>query len=121
MDDIAFLGAYRRLNDDGKFFVDCALKGALLNLRCLKATPEKEMLEIKRIDEEKKELRKLKKEKSEQYFREVEAECDTMSDDDYIAKLNDIFSKLPTYKLRDFYLFIIAKLYYDKDAEVTNR
>lgn len=43
-----------------------------------------------------------------------------MSKDDYLARFNEIFAKLPTYKLRYFFLFITAKLHYDKDVEVAN-
>lgn len=36
-----FLWEYGKLNSDGRFFVDCALKGALSNPACLKSTPKK--------------------------------------------------------------------------------
>lgn len=37
-------------------------------------------------------------------------EVQYMTSKEYIASLNEIFSELPTYKLRYFYAFITAKL-----------
>lgn len=41
---------------------------------------------------------------------EIKEKCNSMTKDDYIAELIEIFKKLECYKLRYFYIFITEKL-----------
>lgn len=107
------LSNYEKLNAQGKRFVDIAIKAAMSQPTNLLDTPEEELREIKRQQEETERVRKIEEEKDKRYFEELRAECDTMSHDDYIEKLNKVFAELPTYKLRYFFLIINGKLNYD--------
>jgi HD-GYP domain-containing protein (c-di-GMP phosphodiesterase class II) len=115
MDNVV-LSEYERLNNQGKRFVNAAIKAALSTPANLLETPEAELLEIKRQQEETDRKRKLEKERQDKYFEEIQAECENMTKEDYIAKLNAVFGELPTYKLRYFFLFINAKLGYDVEG-----
>ena len=109
--DNNFLKNYERLNKDGRFFVDCAIKAAINNAEYLLETPQEELEAIKQMQEEKEEIRRNIEQRQKEYYENLKAECDTMTAEDYRQKLNDIFATLETYKLRYFYLFINAKLY----------
>lgn len=108
-----FLQEYEKLNDDGRFFVDCALKGAKSNPAYLKATPKEELLAIKQKNEEESKKKIADDEERHQYFEGLKAESRNMSKDDYLARFNEIFAELPTYKLQYFFLIITAKLHYE--------
>jgi len=110
------LSGYERLNNQGKRFVNAAMKAALSTPANLLETSEEEMSEIKRQNEEAERKRKHEDEKRNQYFEKLKSECDNMTSEDYIAKLNEVFVKLPTYKLRYFFVFINAKLSYDVEG-----
>ena len=114
--DNAILSEYERLNNQGKRFVNAAIKAAVSSPANLLETPEAELLEIKRQQEEADRKRKLENERQDKYFEELKTECENMAKEDYIARLNDVFGKLPTYKLRYFFLFINAKLGYDVEG-----
>lgn len=116
--DNVFLNNYEKLNAQGKFYVDCALKAAMSQPANLSDTPEEELQEIKRQQEASEQIRKVREEMEKRYFEELKAECDTMSHDDYIEKLNKVFAELPIYKLRYFFLFINGKLHYDTEGGV---
>lgn len=109
--DNNFLKNYERLNDDGRFFVDCAIKAAINNAEYLLETPQEELEALKQMQEEKEEIRRNIEQLKKEYYENLMAECDTMTDEDYRQKLNDIFASLETYKLRYFYIFIKAKLH----------
>lgn len=109
--DNNFLKNYERLNDDGRFFVDCAIKAAINNAEYLLETPQEELEAIKKKQEEETEIRRNIEQHQKEYYENLKAECDTMTAEDYRQKLNDIFASLETYKLRYFYLFINAKLH----------
>lgn len=111
---------YGRLNKEGQSFVDCAIKAALKNPLFLLETPLEEVMEIKNRHNEADKLRKLERENSHKHFEEVKAQCENMTKEDYIAKLNEVFVKLPTYKLRYFFIFINAKLGCDVEGGVVN-
>lgn len=111
--ETAILKDYEKLNCDGRFFVECALKGAVSTPAYLKTTSEEEMQETEHKQEDADRAKKLENEKRNQYFEELKAECNTMTKDDYIDRLNEVFAELPTYKLRYFFMFINAKLSYD--------
>lgn len=106
------LKEYERLNSRGRHYVDVAIKAAASLPTNLKETSQEELQEIKHQQEEAERTRKIEEEKHSLYFEELKAECDTMSHEDYMAKLNEVFQELPTYKLRYFFLFISAKLNY---------
>ena len=108
-----FLKEYEKLNSDGRDFVECALKGALSNPTYLKITSKEEMQKIEQKQEEADREKKIEEEKHNQYFAELKTQCDSMTKEDYISNLNEVFQKLPTYKLRYFFVFINAKLSYD--------
>lgn len=109
--DNEFSRNYERLNDDGRFFVDCAIKAAINNAEYLLETPQEELEALKQMQEEKEEIRRNIEQHQKEYYENLKAECDTMTAEDYRQKLNDIFASLETYQLRYFYLFINAKLY----------
>ena len=109
--DNNLLKNYERLNDDGRFFVDCAIKTAINNAEYLLETPQEELEAIKKKQEEETEIRRNIEQHQKEYYENLKAECDTMTAEDYRQKLNDIFASLETYKLRYFYLFINVKLY----------
>ncbi len=102
---------YEKLNKDGKFFVDCAMKAALSSPTYLLETPQEELEAIKQMQEEKEEIRRNIKEQQDKYYEELKAECDTMTAEDYRQKLNELFASLELYKLRYFYIFINAKMH----------
>lgn len=109
--DNNLLRDYEKLNKDGKYFVDCAIKAAINNSEYLQETPQEELEALKQIQEEKEEIRRNIEQIKKEYYENLMAECDTMTDEDYRQKLNDIFASLETYKLRYFYIFIKAKLH----------
>lgn len=115
-----FLQEYEKLNDDGKKLVDVVLNGALDNPEYLKATPKEELLAIKQKNEEERKKQMVSDEERHQYFEGLKVESNNMSKDDYLARLNELFAELPTYKLRYFFLFITAKLHYDEEAGAIN-
>lgn len=114
--DNTFLSEYERLNNQGKQWVNAAINAAISNPTNLLETPETEILEIKRQQEEADRKRKLENERQDKYYGELKAECENMTKEDYITRLNDVFGKLPTYKLRYFYIFIMAKLGFDVEG-----
>ena len=109
--DNNFFRDYERLNDDGRFFVDCSIKAAINNAEYILETPQEELEAIKKKQEEETEIRRNIEKLQKEYYENLKAECDTMTAEGYRQKLNDIFASLETYKLRYFYLFINAKLY----------
>lgn len=115
-----FLQEYEKLNDDGRKLVDVVLNGALDNPEYLKATSKEELLAIKQKNEEKRKKKEIEDKQNKKYFAELKAESEIFSKDDYIARLNELFAELPTYKLRYFFLFITAKLHYDEEAGAIN-
>ena len=114
--DNTFLSEYERLNNQGKRFVNAAIKAAVSSPANLLETPEAEILEIKRQHKEADKKRRLVSERQDKYFEELKAECENMAKEDYITRLNDVFGKLPTYKLRYFYIFIMTKLGFDVEG-----
>lgn len=114
MDEI--LEKYQRLNEDGRRFVDSALKAAASNPAYLENISEEEKQKIVRKHEEADRARKIEDERHHQYFEELKAESENYTEQDYIAKLNEVFEKLPWYRLRYFYLFIKGKLGYDMEG-----
>lgn len=109
--DNEFSRNYERLNDDGRFFVDCAIKAAISDPLYLLDTSQEELEAIKKMNEEKEEIRRNIERHQNEYYENLKAECDTMTSEDYRQKLSEIFSSLELYKLRYFYIFINAKLY----------
>lgn len=109
--DNNFLRNYERLNDEGKSFVDFALKATISNPLNLLETPPEELEAIKKKQEEETEIRRKIEKSQKEYYENLKAECDTMTAEDYRHKLSEIFASLEPYKLRYFYLFINAKLY----------
>lgn len=111
-----FFQNYGKLNNDGKFFVDNAIKVAMNNPAYLTETPPKELESIKHRQKEEEEIRRNDKEVRDKYFAKLNAECDGMTAEDYRKNLSEIFASLEHYKLRWFYRFIKAKLeYVDKN------
>ena len=108
--DNNFLRNYERLNDDGKYFVDCAINAAINNAEYLLETPQEELEAIKKKQEKETEIRRNIEKSQNEYYENLKAECDTMTAEDYQQKLSEIFASLELYKLRYFYLFINAKL-----------
>lgn len=115
------LSEYERLNSQGKKFVNAAIMSAASIPGNLQVMSEDEMQEIKRQQEEEQRARRAAEEKHHRNFEELKLECDNMTSEEYIAKLNEVFAKLPTYKLRYFFIFINAKLGYDIEYNVTNK
>lgn len=111
--DNEILEKYQRLNNDGKYFVDCAISAATSNPAYLASTPKEKMLEIKRKNEEAKRKRQIDDEESRQYLDNLKSEIDGYTKEDYISRLNELFSNMPWYKLRYFYIFISGRLHYD--------
>lgn len=116
--DNVILGNYDKLNSRGRDFIDCALRAAMSQPAFLFDIPEEEMLEIKRQQEEYERVRKIEKEKNEQCFEKIEAECKGFTKEDYIAKLNEVLSSIETYKVRWFYRFIMGRLACDLEGGV---
>lgn len=114
--DNTVLKEYERLNANGQTFVNAAIYAATNNPSYLSETSEEEMQEIKRKNEEAEREKRIEDEKNHQYFEELKAESENYTEQDYISKLNELFSKMPWYRLRYFYLFINAKLHYDEEA-----
>ena len=114
--DNEILEKCQRLNNDGRFFVDCALKAAMSNPAYLASTPKEKMQEIKRKNEEAKRKRQVDDEEHRQYFDNLKSEIDGYTEEDYISKLNELFSNMPLYKLRYFYIFISGKLHYEPEG-----
>lgn len=56
--DNNFLKNYERLNGDGRFFVDCAIKAAISNPLNLLETPQEELEAIKKKQEKETEIRR---------------------------------------------------------------
>lgn len=52
---------------------------------------------------------------NEEYREKIKEKCNHMVKQDYIDELNEIFENLETYKLRYFYIFIVAKLSLDNE------
>lgn len=104
------LSNYEKLNAQGKYYVDIALKAVMSQPANLLDTPEEELQEIKRQQEETESARKIEEEKDKRYFEELKAECKGFSKEDYLTKLNEVFSNIETYKVRYFYNFTMAKL-----------
>lgn len=109
--DNNFLRNYERLNDDGRFFVDCAIKAAISNPLNLLETPPEELEAIKQMNEKREEIRHNIEQHQKEYYENLKAKYDTMTAEDYRQKLSEIFASLELYKLRYFYLFINARLY----------
>lgn len=118
--DNAILNEYQRLNSDGRYFVDSAIKAAVSNPAYLENISEEEKQEIKCKNKEIDWARKVEDEKCTNIFEELKAESENYTEQDYIAKMNEVFAKLPWYKLRYFYLFINGKLSYDVEGGVVN-
>lgn len=116
----AILAKYQRLNDDGRFFVDCALNAAMNNPEYINNISEEEKIEIKRNREEADRKRQIKDEEHNKFFENLTSEIEDYTEQDYISKLNELFSKMPWYKLRYFYIFINGKLHYDTKGGVVN-
>lgn len=106
-----FLSNYERLNKNGKFYVDCAMKAALSSPTCLLETPQEELEAIKEQYRQEQQRREQEQTEHEKHYEELKAECDSMTAEDYRQKLNEIFASLELYKLRYFYIFINAKLH----------
>lgn len=102
---------YEKLNKDGKFFVDCAMKAALSSPTYLLETPQEELEALKQQQEAENNIARTRKEMQDRYLEELKAECDNMTAEDYRQKLNELFASLELYKLRYFYIFINAKLH----------
>lgn len=115
MDNTA-LKEYERLNTNSQTFVNAAIYAATSNPSYLKETSEEELQEIKRKNEEAEREKRIEDEKGQKYFEELKEGCENYTEQDYIAKLNELFAKMPWYKLRYFYLFINAKLHYDEET-----
>lgn len=118
MDEI--LNEYEKLNSNGKEFVNAAIKAAMSNSAYLGNISEEEKQEIMRKNEKADRERQIEDEKHQQYFEELKAESENYTEQDYISKLNEVFAKLPWYKLRYFYLFINGKLSCDMEGGVLN-
>lgn len=118
--DNEILEKYQMLNNDGRYFVDCALKAAISNSAYLASTPKEQIQEIKHKNEETKRKRQIYNEERSQYIEDIKSEIDGYTKDDYISKLDELFSNMPWYKLRYFYIFISARLHYDAEGGVVN-
>lgn len=118
--DNAILEEYQRLNSDGRYFVDSAIKAAASNQAYLENISEKEKQEIERKHEETDRKRKIKDEKHKKYFENLTSEIEDYTKQDYISKLNQLFSKMPCYKLRYFYIFINGKIHYGAEGGAVN-
>lgn len=118
--DNEILEKYQRLNDDGKFFVDCALKAATSNPAYFNNLSKEEEQKIKREREEAERKKQIENEEHDRYFNNLTSEIEDYTEQDYISKLNELFLKMPWYKLRYFYIFINGKLHYDAEGGVVN-
>lgn len=118
--DNEILEKYQRLNDDGRYFMDCALRAVSSNPAYLENISEEEKQEIKRKNEEYDRKRKIEDEEDKRYFENLKSEIEDYTEQDYISKLNELFAKMPWYKLRYFYIFISGKLHYDAEGGVVN-
>ena len=117
---MCILEEYQRLNSDGRYFVDAAIKAAASNPAYLENISEEEKLEIKCKNKETDWARKVENEKRHQYFEELKTESENYTEQDYISKLDEVFAKLPIYKLRYFFMFINGKLGCDMEGGVVN-
>jgi len=106
-----FLSNYEKLNKDGKFYIDCAMKAALSSPAYLLETPQEDLEALKQMQEAENSIARIRKEMKDRYYEELKAECDTMTVEDYRQQLNELFASMELYKLRYFYIFINAKLY----------
>lgn len=103
---------YSKLNDDGKFFVDCALNAAVDNpeYRVDLSDEEKKQLDIKKEQErERKKENQIKDAKFNEFYENLKEESTYFTSQDYINSLNELHSIMPLEELRYFYLFTHAK------------
>ena len=114
--DNEILEKYQRLNHDGRFFVDCALKAATSNPAYFNNLSKEEEQKIKSEREEAERKKQIENEEHNKFFENLTSEIEDYTEEDYISKLNELFSKMPWYKLRYFYIFISGKLHYDVEG-----
>lgn len=102
---------YSKLNDDGKFFVDCAINAAVSNPEYQGNLSDEEKNEIKCKREEREKKKQDEDAKRNEFFDNLKAESEYFTRQDYINSLNELYSIMSIEALRYFYLFTYARYY----------
>lgn len=104
---------YSKLNDDGKFYVDCALNAAVSNPEYLNTITDEERQEIKRKREEREKEEREKETEDKEFYDNLKAESKDFTKQEYIDDLVSLLSVVSLGMVKYIYTFANLKVYYN--------